>query len=173
MKPLSAGIIRPLLELLIWCLTWASLQRRETSTPARWSTPRWTDLWPEHGVSCYTWIWFGLVSVLTPRVFLWMCSSSWSHSVFLWIAFSAADVQVALPGVGPSVFCGVGLAGGLMGLVVGIFFIVKGNTCNWESDCKYERKPTVWSTFELTSWFVLHALCVIYVYVNIVLQSPV
>ncbi|KAI4895707.1 hypothetical protein NFI96_019618, partial [Prochilodus magdalenae] len=38
------------------------------------------------------------------------------------------DVQVALPGMGPSVFCGVGLAGGLMGLVVGTFFIVKGNT---------------------------------------------
>ncbi|KAI4881964.1 hypothetical protein NFI96_029692 [Prochilodus magdalenae] len=37
------------------------------------------------------------------------------------------DVQVALPGVGPSVFCGVGLAAGLLGVAVGTFFLVKGN----------------------------------------------
>ncbi|XP_017543992.2 H-2 class II histocompatibility antigen, A-Q alpha chain-like [Pygocentrus nattereri] len=40
------------------------------------------------------------------------------------------DVQVALPGVGPAVFCGVGLAAGLLGVAVGTFFIVKGNNCN-------------------------------------------
>ncbi|XP_036416773.1 H-2 class II histocompatibility antigen, A-R alpha chain-like [Colossoma macropomum] len=40
------------------------------------------------------------------------------------------DVQVALPSVGPSVFCGVGLAAGLLGVAVGTFFLVKGNNCN-------------------------------------------
>ncbi|KAI4880981.1 hypothetical protein NFI96_013662, partial [Prochilodus magdalenae] len=40
------------------------------------------------------------------------------------------DVQVALPSVGPSVFCGVGLAAGLLGVAVGTFFLVKGNDCN-------------------------------------------
>ncbi|XP_066499393.1 H-2 class II histocompatibility antigen, A-U alpha chain-like [Hoplias malabaricus] len=40
------------------------------------------------------------------------------------------DVQVSLPGVGASVFCGVGLAGGLLGVAVGTFFLIKGNNCN-------------------------------------------
>ncbi|XP_037391936.1 H-2 class II histocompatibility antigen, A-U alpha chain-like isoform X2 [Pygocentrus nattereri] len=40
------------------------------------------------------------------------------------------DVQVALPSVGPAVFCGVGLAAGLLGVAVGTFFLVKGNNCN-------------------------------------------
>ncbi|XP_066499385.1 H-2 class II histocompatibility antigen, A-Q alpha chain-like [Hoplias malabaricus] len=40
------------------------------------------------------------------------------------------DVQVSLPGVGGSVFCGVGLAGGLLGVAVGTFFLIKGNNCN-------------------------------------------
>ncbi|XP_036419242.1 RLA class II histocompatibility antigen, DP alpha-1 chain-like [Colossoma macropomum] len=40
------------------------------------------------------------------------------------------DVQVALPSVGPSVFCGVGLAAGLLGVAAGTFFLVKGNNCN-------------------------------------------
>ncbi|KAL6456297.1 hypothetical protein MHYP_G00348400 [Metynnis hypsauchen] len=40
------------------------------------------------------------------------------------------DVQVALPSVGPSVFCGVGLAAGLLGVAVGTFFLIKGNNCN-------------------------------------------
>ncbi|XP_066499272.1 H-2 class II histocompatibility antigen, A-Q alpha chain-like [Hoplias malabaricus] len=37
------------------------------------------------------------------------------------------DVQVSLPGVGASVFCGVGLAGGLLGVAVGTFFLIKGS----------------------------------------------
>uniref|UniRef100_A0A3B1J002 Ig-like domain-containing protein n=1 Tax=Astyanax mexicanus TaxID=7994 RepID=A0A3B1J002_ASTMX len=37
------------------------------------------------------------------------------------------EVQVELPGVGASVFCGVGLAVGLLGVAVGTFFLVKGN----------------------------------------------
>ncbi|XP_037391895.1 H-2 class II histocompatibility antigen, A-Q alpha chain-like [Pygocentrus nattereri] len=40
------------------------------------------------------------------------------------------DVQVALPGVGPTVFCGVGLAAGLLGVAAGTFFLIKGNNCN-------------------------------------------
>ncbi|XP_036419241.1 H-2 class II histocompatibility antigen, A-Q alpha chain-like [Colossoma macropomum] len=40
------------------------------------------------------------------------------------------DVQVTQPGVGPTVFCGVGLATGLLGVAVGTFFLVKGNNCN-------------------------------------------
>ncbi|XP_063325766.1 HLA class II histocompatibility antigen, DR alpha chain-like [Pelmatolapia mariae] len=34
------------------------------------------------------------------------------------------------PGVGPSVFCGVGLTLGLLGVAVGTFFLVKGNECS-------------------------------------------
>ncbi|XP_066500512.1 H-2 class II histocompatibility antigen, A-Q alpha chain-like [Hoplias malabaricus] len=40
------------------------------------------------------------------------------------------EVDVELPGVGASVFCGVGLAGGLLGVTVGTFFLIKGNDCN-------------------------------------------
>ncbi|CAM4714896.1 unnamed protein product [Leuciscus chuanchicus] len=40
------------------------------------------------------------------------------------------DVDVDLPGVGPAVFCGVGLTLGLLGVATGTFFLVKGNNCN-------------------------------------------
>ncbi|XP_067269413.1 H-2 class II histocompatibility antigen, A-Q alpha chain-like [Pseudorasbora parva] len=40
------------------------------------------------------------------------------------------DVDVVLPGVGPAVFCGVGLTVGLLGVAIGTFFLVKGNNCN-------------------------------------------
>uniref|UniRef100_A0A8C1GPT4 Si:busm1-194e12.11 n=1 Tax=Cyprinus carpio TaxID=7962 RepID=A0A8C1GPT4_CYPCA len=40
------------------------------------------------------------------------------------------DVDVALPSVGPAVFCGVGLTLGLLGVATGTFFLVKGNNCN-------------------------------------------
>ncbi|KAL7884013.1 hypothetical protein AOLI_G00067830 [Acnodon oligacanthus] len=36
------------------------------------------------------------------------------------------DVQVALPSVGPSVLCGLGVAFGLLGIAVGIFLFIKG-----------------------------------------------
>ncbi|KAI5622164.1 hypothetical protein C0J50_18548, partial [Silurus asotus] len=39
------------------------------------------------------------------------------------------DVDVKLPSVGPAVFCGVGLAVGLLGVATGTFFLVKGNQC--------------------------------------------
>nr|AYN72139.1 MHC class II antigen alpha chain [Oreochromis niloticus] len=34
------------------------------------------------------------------------------------------------PGIGPSVFCGVGLTLGLVGVAVGTFFLIKGNECS-------------------------------------------
>ncbi|KAL1269487.1 hypothetical protein QQF64_031776 [Cirrhinus molitorella] len=37
------------------------------------------------------------------------------------------DVDVALPSVGPTVFCGVGVILGLVGVAVGTFFLIKGN----------------------------------------------
>uniref|UniRef100_A0A8C1AE77 Si:ch73-211l2.3 n=1 Tax=Cyprinus carpio carpio TaxID=630221 RepID=A0A8C1AE77_CYPCA len=37
------------------------------------------------------------------------------------------DVEITEPSNGPSVFCGVGLTLGLLGLVTGVFFIAKGN----------------------------------------------
>ncbi|RXN07772.1 HLA class II histocompatibility DP alpha 1 chain-like protein [Labeo rohita] len=40
------------------------------------------------------------------------------------------DVDVALPSVGPAVFCGVGLTLGLLGVAAGTFFLVKGNNYN-------------------------------------------
>ncbi|KAK2840608.1 hypothetical protein Q7C36_012187 [Tachysurus vachellii] len=40
------------------------------------------------------------------------------------------EVNVELPSVGPSVFCGVGLFVGLLGVATGTFFLVKGNRCN-------------------------------------------
>ncbi|KAI5622161.1 major histocompatibility complex class II integral membrane alpha chain precursor, partial [Silurus asotus] len=39
------------------------------------------------------------------------------------------DVDVKLPSVGPAVFCGLGLAVGLLGVATGTFFLVKGNQC--------------------------------------------
>ncbi|XP_030644478.1 HLA class II histocompatibility antigen, DP alpha 1 chain [Chanos chanos] len=41
-----------------------------------------------------------------------------------------ADSEVTVPSIGPSVFCGVGLTVGLLGVAVGTFFLVKGNNCN-------------------------------------------
>ncbi|XP_048065086.1 H-2 class II histocompatibility antigen, A-U alpha chain-like [Megalobrama amblycephala] len=40
------------------------------------------------------------------------------------------DVEIKEPSIGPSVFCGVGLALGLLGLATGVFFIAKGINCN-------------------------------------------
>ncbi|XP_016400322.1 mamu class II histocompatibility antigen, DR alpha chain-like [Sinocyclocheilus rhinocerous] len=40
------------------------------------------------------------------------------------------EVDVAVPGVGPAVFCGVGLSLGLLGVAAGTFFLIKGNNCN-------------------------------------------
>ncbi|XP_076126138.1 H-2 class II histocompatibility antigen, A-Q alpha chain-like [Alosa pseudoharengus] len=40
------------------------------------------------------------------------------------------DVEVSEPSLGPSVFCGVGLTLGLLGVATGTFFLVKGNQCN-------------------------------------------
>lgn len=40
------------------------------------------------------------------------------------------DVEVALPGVGPAVFCGMGLTLGLLGVAAGTLFLIKGKSCN-------------------------------------------
>ncbi|XP_051758320.1 HLA class II histocompatibility antigen, DP alpha 1 chain [Ctenopharyngodon idella] len=40
------------------------------------------------------------------------------------------EVQVALPSVGPAVFCGMGLTLGLLGVAAGTLFLIKGNSCN-------------------------------------------
>uniref|UniRef100_A0A8C1JWW9 Ig-like domain-containing protein n=1 Tax=Cyprinus carpio TaxID=7962 RepID=A0A8C1JWW9_CYPCA len=39
-------------------------------------------------------------------------------------------LDVALPSVGPAVFCGVGLTLGLLGVAAGTFLLIKGNNCN-------------------------------------------
>nr|ALO78752.1 MHC class II antigen alpha chain [Scatophagus argus] len=40
------------------------------------------------------------------------------------------DVEVKQPGVGPAVFCGLGLTDGLLGVAAGTFFLIKGNECS-------------------------------------------
>ncbi|XP_068181888.1 H-2 class II histocompatibility antigen, A-U alpha chain-like [Antennarius striatus] len=40
------------------------------------------------------------------------------------------EVEVDQPGIGPAVFCGVGLTVGLLGVAVGTFFLIKGNECS-------------------------------------------
>uniref|UniRef100_A0A667Z7Y2 Ig-like domain-containing protein n=1 Tax=Myripristis murdjan TaxID=586833 RepID=A0A667Z7Y2_9TELE len=35
-----------------------------------------------------------------------------------------------LPGIGPAVFCGLGLTVGLLGVATGTFFLIKGNECS-------------------------------------------
>lgn len=40
-----------------------------------------------------------------------------------------AAVKVKQPGVGPAVFCGLGLTFGLLGVAAGTFFLIKGNEC--------------------------------------------
>ncbi|KAI4904701.1 hypothetical protein NFI96_009074 [Prochilodus magdalenae] len=57
------------------------------------------------------------------------------------------DVQVALPGVGPSVFCGVGLAAGLLGVAAGTFFLVKGNNYGYDY---YMTQECISSSAELS-----------------------
>ncbi|XP_034020042.1 LOW QUALITY PROTEIN: mamu class II histocompatibility antigen, DR alpha chain-like [Thalassophryne amazonica] len=40
------------------------------------------------------------------------------------------EVKVRQPGLGPSIFCGVGLTVGLLGVACGTFFLIKGNECS-------------------------------------------
>ncbi|XP_053199701.1 H-2 class II histocompatibility antigen, A-K alpha chain-like [Scomber japonicus] len=39
-------------------------------------------------------------------------------------------VEVQQPGVGPAVFCGLGVTIGLLGVAAGTFFLIKGNECS-------------------------------------------
>ncbi|XP_031426927.1 H-2 class II histocompatibility antigen, A-U alpha chain-like [Clupea harengus] len=52
------------------------------------------------------------------------------HSALEWPMTREFDVEVSEPSLGPSVFCGVGLTLGLLGVATGTFFLVKGNQCN-------------------------------------------
>uniref|UniRef100_A0A8C7X169 Ig-like domain-containing protein n=1 Tax=Oryzias sinensis TaxID=183150 RepID=A0A8C7X169_9TELE len=40
------------------------------------------------------------------------------------------DVEKSQPGVGPALFCGLGLVVGLLGVATGTFFLIKGNECS-------------------------------------------
>uniref|UniRef100_A0A8C9XVX2 HLA class II histocompatibility antigen, DR alpha chain-like n=1 Tax=Sander lucioperca TaxID=283035 RepID=A0A8C9XVX2_SANLU len=40
------------------------------------------------------------------------------------------DVEKTQPGIGPAVFCGLGLTVGLLGVATGTFFLIKGNKCS-------------------------------------------
>ncbi|XP_035850235.1 RLA class II histocompatibility antigen, DP alpha-1 chain-like isoform X3 [Sander lucioperca] len=40
------------------------------------------------------------------------------------------DVEKTQPGIGPAVFCGLGLTVGLLGVAAGTFFLIKGNECS-------------------------------------------
>uniref|UniRef100_A0A667ZLI0 Ig-like domain-containing protein n=1 Tax=Myripristis murdjan TaxID=586833 RepID=A0A667ZLI0_9TELE len=40
------------------------------------------------------------------------------------------DVEQDQPGIGPAVFCGLGLTVGLLGVATGTFFLIKGNECS-------------------------------------------
>uniref|UniRef100_A0A3Q0R3N0 Ig-like domain-containing protein n=1 Tax=Amphilophus citrinellus TaxID=61819 RepID=A0A3Q0R3N0_AMPCI len=40
------------------------------------------------------------------------------------------EASQSAPGVGPAVFCGVGLTVGLLGVAAGTFFLIKGNECS-------------------------------------------
>ncbi|XP_075891296.1 rano class II histocompatibility antigen, B alpha chain [Nelusetta ayraudi] len=42
----------------------------------------------------------------------------------------AWEVEAEPPSIGPAVFCGVGLAVGLLGVALGTFFLIKGNECS-------------------------------------------
>ncbi|XP_056319239.1 H-2 class II histocompatibility antigen, A-Q alpha chain [Danio aesculapii] len=44
------------------------------------------------------------------------------------------DVDVAIPSVGPSVFCGVALSLGLLGIAIGTFFFIKANNHNGDME---------------------------------------
>ncbi|XP_067446827.1 RLA class II histocompatibility antigen, DP alpha-1 chain-like isoform X2 [Thunnus thynnus] len=43
------------------------------------------------------------------------------------VCFLSPVVEKTQPGVGPAVFCGLGLTVGLLGVAAGIFFLIKGN----------------------------------------------
>ncbi|XP_074484248.1 H-2 class II histocompatibility antigen, A-U alpha chain-like isoform X4 [Sebastes fasciatus] len=46
------------------------------------------------------------------------------------VCFLCPDVEKPQPGIGPSVFCGLGLTVGLLGVAAGTFFLIKGNECS-------------------------------------------
>ncbi|KAK7135514.1 hypothetical protein R3I94_014247 [Phoxinus phoxinus] len=59
-----------------------------------------------------------------------MYSCTVNHTSLQELQTKTWDVEVAVPSVGPAVFCGVGLSLGLLGVAAGTFFLIKGNNCN-------------------------------------------
>ncbi|XP_078793045.1 mamu class II histocompatibility antigen, DR alpha chain-like [Oryzias latipes] len=57
-------------------------------------------------------------------------SCSVEHPALTEVQTKIWDVEKTQPGVGPAVFCGVGLAVGLLGVAAGTFFLIKGNECS-------------------------------------------
>ncbi|KAF5884935.1 MHC class II beta chain, partial [Clarias magur] len=63
------------------------------------------------------------------------------------------DVDVELPSVGPAVFCGLGLAVGLLGVATGTFFLIKGNQCGFYYEM---RTQCIHSSRDLSDMVLLH-----------------
>uniref|UniRef100_A0A8C2IAA2 Ig-like domain-containing protein n=1 Tax=Cyprinus carpio TaxID=7962 RepID=A0A8C2IAA2_CYPCA len=57
-----------------------------------------------------------------------------NHKALLQPQTKIWDVEAVLPGIGPSVFCGVGLTLGLLGVVTGAFFCIKAHTSTSNMD---------------------------------------
>ncbi len=57
------------------------------------------------------------------------------------------DVEVAMPSVGPAVFCGVGLTLGLLGVAMGTFFIIKGNNRQLTWNQTFFKKLLIYCLF--------------------------
>ncbi|RVE60931.1 hypothetical protein OJAV_G00185660 [Oryzias javanicus] len=57
-------------------------------------------------------------------------SCSVEHPALTQVQTKIWDVEKTQPGVGPAVFCGLGLVVGLMGVATGTFFLIKGNECS-------------------------------------------
>uniref|UniRef100_A0A673J5L7 Ig-like domain-containing protein n=1 Tax=Sinocyclocheilus rhinocerous TaxID=307959 RepID=A0A673J5L7_9TELE len=81
---------------------------------------------PKHGVSVIFYYYHYFSSNLLKSSF--SCYNFHASSNFLCMYFP--DVDVALPSVGPAVFCGVGLTLGLLGVAAGTFLLIKGNHFN-------------------------------------------
>ncbi|KAE8294793.1 hypothetical protein D5F01_LYC05710 [Larimichthys crocea] len=69
--------------------------------------------------------------VLSPDVEMWRCGDVEVKQQCVHVScVLSPDVEVKQPGVGPAVFCGLGLTVGLLGVAAGTFFLIKGNECS-------------------------------------------
>ncbi len=125
MNQLSADITPTKTGHWMYFLNWASFQRKETFTAVLWSTKPFNNLKPEYGV--------GLYCIYHSHLIPFKKKTWWISQIFVSVC---ADVEITEPSIGPSVFCGVGLALGLLGLATGVFFIAKGNWYNNTDNCR-------------------------------------